>query len=255
MPTVRDEMVEVAHHRIHVLQAGGGDKVPVVFLHGAGGGGQWFEVLDDLAKTWPVYYPEHPGFGQSDLPEWLDTMTELAIFYWDILDTLHLPRISLIGSSMGGWLAAEMSVLQPQRVHRLVLADAVGVMPPVPEAPDFFMIPAEEMARWLWAHPEKVPPQPPPEPAILIKNRTTVARFAWSPRFYNPKLCHWLYRISCPTLIVWGQEDRLVPPAMAEPYRSGIPNARLELVPDAGHLPFREQPERFLGLVKPHLEG
>ncbi|MCL6593514.1 MAG: alpha/beta hydrolase [Alicyclobacillus sp.] len=253
MPTVHDLWIEVAGHRIHVLHSNPKPGTPVVFLHGAGGGGQWFSGLERLAQTYTVYYPEHPGFGLSDLPDWLETVSDLALFYWDIFDHLGIDRVHLIGSSLGGWLAAELSVLQPQRVQKLVLSDAAGVRAPVPEAPDFFMIPSDDLPRWLFAHPERVPPQPPLDPAVLVKNRTTAARFAWSPRFYNPKLRHWLYRISAPTLLVWGQEDRLFPPAMAEPYQTGIPHCRTVWIEDAGHLPYLEQSDRFFTLVEQHL--
>ncbi|MBX5466977.1 MAG: alpha/beta hydrolase [Firmicutes bacterium] len=255
MGAVHDNWLDIRGHRLHYLWAEGGTGTPVVFLHGAGGAGPWFDCLDRLSVERPVYYPEHPGFGASDLPDWLETVTDLALYYWDVFDRLGLERVNLIGASFGGWLAAELAVQQPQRVARLVLVDAVGVMPPTEDAPDFFMIPPDQVGRWVFAHPDRIPPAPPPDPAIAVKNRTTVARFAWHPRFYNPKLRHWLYRIQCPTLVVWGREDRLIPPAMAEPYLAGIPQAQLVLIDDAGHVPWREQPERFLSAVRSHLQG
>lgn len=243
---------DIAGHRLQIWHAGPEKGTPLVYLHGAGGC-RWGEFLTRLADKRPLWVPEHPGFGDSDLPPWLHSVRDIALYYVQWMDQQGLSTIDLAGSSFGGWVAAELAVLVPERIRRLVLTDAVGVTPPVPEAPDFFMIPVENMTERLYYRPPaSVATQ---DPQVAVRNRQTVARFAWSPRFYNPDLEHWLFRIQCPTLLVWGAEDPLIPPVMAEPYMRGIANARLSLIAEAGHVPQEEQPDRFVELVEAHLEA
>lgn len=247
----KESMLQVAGSAFHLITAGDGS--PVMYLHGSRGA-SFSPFLGELARQHTVYAPEHPGFGTSELPFWLETVTDLAIFYLDVLDTLGLSSVDVVGSSFGGWLAAEIAVLAPRRIRRMVLADPVGVVPPPPEAPDFFMIPPEELDQWLFHRPPAKPPAE-QDPMVAAQNRTTVARFAWSPRFYNPKLKHWLYRIAAPTLVIWGENDRLVPAHTAQTFLEQIPDARLETIADCGHLPYLEQTERFVELVEAHLAG
>src|ERR1700734_1640218 len=101
-----DEMVEISGAQIRLLRAGPVGAPPLVFLHGAGGHTGWMGFLDELARDFSVYAPEHPGFGRSDDPPWLDEVGDLAYFYLDFLEALGLDRVHLIGTSLGGWIAA-----------------------------------------------------------------------------------------------------------------------------------------------------
>src|SRR5690242_17403576 len=120
------EMITVCGARIRLFRGGTGE--PVVFLHGAGGHTGWMAVLEELSARFEVFAPEHPGFGQSDDPAWLDEIDDLAYFHLDLLQALGLRRAHLIGTSLGGWVAAEMAVRSTARLKSLTLVGAVGIL-------------------------------------------------------------------------------------------------------------------------------
>src|SRR5215475_13517236 len=99
----------------------GGSGPPLLFLHGAGGAGAWLPVMQALAEKFDVIVPEHPGFGESDTPDWLDTIHDLAYFYLDFLEALDLRGVHLVGSSLGGWIAADPAVRNASRLASLTL--------------------------------------------------------------------------------------------------------------------------------------
>src|SRR5436305_1970351 len=134
---------------IRVLGGGheGKDAQPLVFLHGAGGHTGWMAFLEELSQRFAVYAPEHPGFGQSDDPPWLDGVGDLAYFYLDFLKALGLERVHLMGTSLGGWIAAEMAVRDTPRLASLTLVGAVGITAQGETIPDIFRMPVEETLR------------------------------------------------------------------------------------------------------------
>ena len=110
--------------RIRLMRGGAGS--PLVVLHGATGA-SWLPFMQKLAENFDVIAPEHPGFGESDTPDWLDTIHDLAYFYLDLLDELKLKDVNLVGLSFGGWIAAELAVRNTQRLASLTLAGAAGL--------------------------------------------------------------------------------------------------------------------------------
>lgn len=247
------EMVTVAGCTIRLFRGGTGQ--PLVFLHGAGGHTGWMAFLDELATRFAVFAPEHPGFGQSDDPPWLDEIGDLAYFHLDLLRTLGLDRVHLMGTSLGGWVAAEMAVRSTQRLASLSLVGAVGITADGEPIPDIFRMPEAENLRRFYADPERAARRlgdlAKADMRLVAKNRATVTRLAYRPRFHNPGLAKWLHRIDVPTLLVWGAEDGLVPPKFGEAYRrSLIPGSRLVVLPRAGHAPFDEQKDAFLAAFR-----
>jgi pimeloyl-ACP methyl ester carboxylesterase len=246
------EMMTIDGAKIRVLRGGpeGGGAQPLVFLHGAGGHTGWMAFLEELSQRFAVYAPEHPGFGQSDDPSWLDGVGDLAYFYLDFLKTLGLERVHLVGTSLGGWIAAEMAVRDTARLASLTLVGAVGITAQGETIPDIFRMPVEENLRRFYADQERaarrVGDVAKADMRLVAKNQATVTRLAYWPRFYNPDLGKWLHRVDVPTLLIWGAEDGLVPPKFGEAYRSLIPGAKLAVLPAAGHAPFDEQREAFL---------
>jgi pimeloyl-ACP methyl ester carboxylesterase len=223
---------------------------PVVFLHGAGGHPGWMAFLEELSQRFAVFAPEHPGFGQSDDPPWLDRVDDLAYFYLDFLKALGLERVHLIGTSLGGWIAAELAVRNTNRLSSLTLVGAVGITAGGEPIPDIFRMPVEENLRRFYADQERaarrVGDMTKVDMNLVAKNQATVMRLAYRPRFDNPDLGKWLHRIDVPTLLLWGDKDGLVPPAFGEAYRALIPDARLVVLAEAGHAPFDEQRGAFL---------
>ena len=246
------EMMTIDGAKIRVLRGGqeGGGAQPLVFLHGAGGHTGWMAFLEELSPRFAVYAPEHPGFGQSDDPPWLDGVGDLAYFYLDFLKALGLERVHLMGTSLGGWIAAEMAVRDTARLASLTLVGAVGITAQGETIPDIFRMPVEENLRRFYADQERaarrVGDVAKADMRLVAKNQATVTRLAYRPRFYNPDLSKWLHRIDVPTLLIWGAEDGLVPPAFGAAYRALIPGAKLVVLPAAGHAPFDEQKDAFL---------
>src|SRR5580704_1177059 len=199
-----EEMIAVNGTQIRVLRDGPADGQPLVFLHGAGGHTGWMRFLDELAQDFAVYAPEHPGFGRSDDPPWLDEIGDLAFFYLDFLEALGLDRAHLVGTSLGGWIAAELAVRNQTRLASLTLVGAVGITANGHPIDDIFRMPVEENLRRFYADPERAARRlgdlAKADMAIVATNRVTVTRLAYRPRFYNPGLAKWLHRITVPSL-------------------------------------------------------
>jgi len=210
--------------------------------------------LDALAEDFAVFAPEHPGFGKSDDPPWLDEVGDLAYFYLDFLETFGLERVHLIGTSLGGWIAAELAVRNTTRLASLTLVGAVGITANGKPIDDIFRMPVEENLRRFYADPERAARRlgdmAKVDMNIVAKNRVTVTRLAYRPRFHNPGLAKWLHRITVPTLLVYGDKDGLVPPEFGEAYQAAIRGSPLVVLPDAGHAPFDEQKEAFLAAFR-----
>lgn len=242
-----ETMLELRGTRFRVLRGGSGP--PLMFLHGASGHTGWLPFLEALSQRFDVIAPEHPGFGTSDDPPWLDKPADLAYHTLDLIEHLGLDRVHLIGTSLGGWISAELAVRNTSRLASLTLVCAVGVTPKGEPMADMFRMSAEENARRFYFDPERVRRRleglAKADPRVLVRNRATVVRLSY-PAFVNPDLAKWLHRIDVPTLLVWGENDGLVPPSFAEGYRAGIPGASLVTIPQAGHAPFEEQGEAFL---------
>jgi len=255
----REEMISVGGIAAHTLIGGSGP--PLLVLHGAGHPNGWRRWHAALAEQYTVYVPSHPGYGLSDSADWMESVRDLARYYLWYIDVLELERPTVIGSSMGGWLAAELAVMNPHAIDRLVLVAAAGLKPEQGEILDIFYYPMDQMRAFSYHDPAQVPEwdelfgQPPtPEQAdLILRARETSARLIWKPYAHNPRLPHFLPRITNPTLIVWGREDAIVPMICGEQYAHLLPNATLKVIDGCGHSPNIERPDEFVGLVQDFL--
>jgi pimeloyl-ACP methyl ester carboxylesterase len=236
----------------------GGAGRPLLFLH-AGGGAGWLPFMTDLAARHDVIVPEHPGFGASDTPDWLDNIQDLARFYLDFLDQLDLNEVDLVGSSLGGWIAAEIAVRNTLRLGSLTLVGSAGIhVPGVPQV-DTFLLSDEQLIRSLFDDQKRIEAmvaeaKRPEIEDIILKNRTTTAKLVWQPRSYDPHLHKWLHRINVPTHLIWGANDRLFPKDYAFAFQKLIPGSGVTVIPDSGHLPHIEQRQAFVTALKGFLE-
>jgi pimeloyl-ACP methyl ester carboxylesterase len=237
---------------IHLLR--GGDGPPLLFLHAAGGAGIWAPFHEGLSRHFTVYAPDHPGFGQSDeLPE-VEDVDDLVYHYLELMDRLELERPIVVGASFGGWVAAELAVHSPERVERLVLLGAVGLRIPGHYPADLFFMKPEELPTAVFKDQSVAAQAFPAEPSVdeilqIHKDMSAFARFAWSPFCNDPKLERRLHRISAPTLVAWGDDDRVVPRIHGERYAERIRDARFELVENCGHAPHQERPEATVDAI------
>ena len=231
---------------VRMRRAGSGPTL--LFLHGANGLPPWLPVFDLLAKHFEVLVPEHPGFGASDNPPWIRNVSDLAMYYLDFIEGLTSYPVHLVGQSLGGWAAAEVAVRNCTRLKSLTLLAPAGIRVKGVPSGDNFIWDAEESVRNLY-HDQKIPDQmlamqlTDEEADIALTNRYAAAKFGWEPRWFNPSLERWLHRITIPTLVVWGKNDKLFPAAYAEKWGKGIPGAHVEIIPDCGHVPAVEKPE------------
>jgi pimeloyl-ACP methyl ester carboxylesterase len=243
----------IAECAVNVMRGGKGP--PLLFLHGAGGAGVWLPFMTALSEDYDVIVPDHPGFGRSDTPEWLDQLSDLAYFYLDLIEALKLDRVHLVGHSLGGWIAAEIAIRSTWQLRTLTLIGAAGVhVNGVPKG-DIFIWTPEERARNLFvdqslAEQRLAQPMTEEQGDIAIKNELATADLAWAPRFHDPQLRKWLHRIDVPTLLVWGDNDKIFPKAYGEAYRGLIKGSRLEVLPGCGHIPQVEKAEMFVELFK-----
>lgn len=254
----RSETLRVRGTEVHLLRAGRGD--PLLVLHPEFASSRWFPFHDDLAARFHVVAPDHPGFGQSQRPEWLETVQDMAFFYLDLLDVLELAQVRVLGLSFGGWIAAELAVLAPERVRQLALVAAAGLRVEGVERFDLFAQPFEETLRHLFEDPERwivlLPTEAGPEVLLrAYREATTLARLSWNPYLYDPKLPARLHRVRVPSLVLWGENDRFLPLPHGQRYAELLPLARLEVIPNCGHLPLIERREEALRVLLPFFQG
>jgi pimeloyl-ACP methyl ester carboxylesterase len=248
-----ESFVELNGCRTHLRRAGKGQ--PLLFLHGASGAPVIMPFMRKLAESFDVLVTEHPGYGRSDEPEWLENIHDVAYFYLDFLEHLDLDEVVLVGSSMGGWMAAEVAVRDTSRLKSVVLVSPAGLSAPGVLPADIFLLPPEEMVRALFvdqklAEARLAEPVTPESIDAALKNRHTTARLAWEPRLHDPHLAKWLHRIDVPVAIVWGEQDRILPVGLAAEWKKHLPGAALEIIPNCGHLPHAEAMERFCEIVR-----
>ncbi|HYB71666.1 MAG TPA: alpha/beta hydrolase [Candidatus Bathyarchaeia archaeon] len=254
------EQLSVADVELEVLRRGSGP--PLLLLHGMQPVDPRARFIDLLAARCEIVAPSHPGFGRSERPAGFETVYDLVRLYLALLETLPYPRVTLVGFSFGGWLAAELAVACRHRLERLVLVDALGIKVGDREHRDIldvFNTAPAEVRRRSWHDPARHAPD---HEAMTDEELVAHARgweslclYGWHPYMYNPQLARWLGRIAVPTLLLWGASDGVVTPAYGEAYRALIPGARLELIERAGHHPEIEQPEALASHLLRFLEG
>jgi pimeloyl-ACP methyl ester carboxylesterase len=247
-----DDFVTVNGCRTHLRRGGKGK--PLLYLHGASGAPVILPFMEKLAERFDVLVPEHPGYGQSDEPEWLENIHDVAYFYLDLLKQLNLKEVVLVGTSMGGWMAMEIAVRDTSRLSQVILVSPAGIAAPGVKVADIFLMEPAEVVRNIYydqSIPEKLLAVPPTPEAIDmgLKNRHTTARLAWEPRFHDPHLPKWLHRIDVPVKVVWGDKDRIIPVGFVDEYRKLLPTAQFHIMQNAGHLPQVEKPDEFVSIV------
>ena len=242
----REGFVEADEFRIRYMESGQGPAL--VHLHGAGGL-RLSPAHDLLANQFHVVAFEMPGFGASAENTKTQSMPELAKTMAAATAKLGLDRYNLMGTSFGSKTALWMALQQPERILALVLESPAAIRPegaaPPPSSP-------EALARLLYAYPERQPPAPRPDPAVIAKQQKLVGRLRGPSR--DRDLETQLPQLKAPTLVVFGTRDRMIPPEMGHFYRELIPNCHLVFVYDAGHALDAERPEAFVEVVADFLE-
>lgn len=252
--------IKINSIRIDTVERGTG--APLLFLHPHIGLDPTAPVLDRLAARARLIAPAHPGFGNSELPPSFDSVDDLAYFYLDLLDELDLKDVTLVGVSLGGWIAAEMAVKSTARIARLVLANTVGIKVGSRETrdiADLFALTEKEFNERAYANPElgarDYKAMTEADLRVIARNREATALYGWSPYMHDPKLKGRLHRIKIPTLLLWGDRDRILSEPYGRAYAAAIPGARFEAMAKAGHFPHLDQPDEFANRVHAFMQG
>jgi pimeloyl-ACP methyl ester carboxylesterase/mannose-6-phosphate isomerase-like protein (cupin superfamily) len=237
-----------------------GDGRPVLLLHGGAGPQSVDSFAALLAAAAParVLTPLHPGFAGTPRPEQLATIGGLAQLYVALLDQLDLTGVTVIGNSIGGWIAAEIAVLNSPRVAAVVLADAVGLQVDGHPVADFFSLTMDQVADLSYFHPDQfridVDHLPEAAKVAMAANRLALGVYAGT-AMTGPGLLDRLPGVTAPVLVVWGTADRIVSAEHGLAYTRAIPGAEFRLISDAGHLPQLETPEELQSLVQDFLRA
>src|SRR5262252_5419459 len=251
-----ESVVGLAEAKMHLARAGTGR--PLLVLHHDIGSPERLDFYDALANRFDVLIPHHPGYGKSERPQWLRSVRDVAIIHQWLLSDLGVERASLIGLGFGGWIAAEMATMAPRDFHRLVLVGAMGLKPSEGDIFDQAIVSYLDYARAGFHDQQAF--------ARVYGDVTTdqlvewdlcremCFRIAWKPYMYNQTLPYLLGGVRAPALVVWGDDDKIVPRSAGELYAKQLPDARFETVRRAGHYVEMEQPEALAALVRPFIE-
>lgn len=244
--------IDIRGCKVNVRRGGTGE--PLLFLHGAQGLGGHEPGLQALTANFDVIAPDHPGFGKSDIASTVEDIGDLALFYLDLLGSMKLNQVHVVGQCIGGWLALEIAIRNSARIKSLVLVNSAGIrLKGIPRA-DMFACSESDLLELLfagkcgteWLQSWRATPD---MEDIYDRNRAAAARYSWSPRLCNPKLDRWLHRIDVATHILWGSEERIMPPAYATALKDRISGATLATIFGCAHMPHIEQPQAFEGEI------
>lgn len=247
-----DSSYDLAGSKLHVSRAGKGK--PIVVLHHETGTLDRLPFYDALAAKYDVLVPHHPGYSRSARPEWMRSVRDIAVAYRGLLSSLKVSNASLVGLGFGGWIAAEMAGMGPADLSKLVLVGAMGIKPPQGDILDLAITGYVDYAR-AGFHDQKVFDKVyGAEPSIDQLEMWDVCRemsfrIAWKPYMYSQTLPHLLGAVKVPSLVVWGDDDKVVPVSAGRRYLSALPDAWLEIVKSCGHCVDMEQPETLAKLV------
>jgi pimeloyl-ACP methyl ester carboxylesterase len=244
-----ERTVEVQGIQTHLFEAGSPTAPPLIYLHGTNLGNLWLDYHNALAQHFHIFAPDTPGFGLTARPDWMRDMSDYILYFRDLLDTLGLDKPNIVGHSLGGWMAAELAVWYPERVSKLVLSNAAGIRVKGSPIADLFAMNIQEVLAACFDNPMAAMPLMPAEfntdyMIAQYLERMTLASLAWNPN-YDPKLERRLSRVKCPTLVIWGENDRLIPQVYGDAWHKIIAGSTLVKLAGTGHMPMFEKHEEW----------
>jgi pimeloyl-ACP methyl ester carboxylesterase len=238
-----------------------GAGAPLVYLHGAGGLPAFTPDLETLSQRFAVTAPLHPGFGSTGEEHLHADVLKLTLHTWDVLDRLGIDEPILVGHSMGGMLAAEMAAIEPRRVKKLVLVGAAGLWLDDYPTADFFAMTPEELVEAAFYDPQSdlakaflaLPQDKDAANEVMIqrlKGFAAAGRFLWP--LPDRGLSERLYRVKAPTLLLWGEGDKLIPVRYAQAFCDFLTSSaavKVELISRAGHMVLLDQTQAAIRAI------
>jgi pimeloyl-ACP methyl ester carboxylesterase len=269
---VNGRILNLNQRKVWLLENGSG--APLLYLHGFADvhsvKQSWMPFHEGLATKARLIAPAHPGCSQSDENNDIEAIEDVVFHYLEFFDALNIPQFDLVGSCVGGWIAAEMAARHPEKIRKLVLIGAAGLFVEGALIGDIFMMAQAErgssyagLRKMLFvSHDHSMALDLFPDGMGEIEDelrRYQMLRFSSRfgfkpPYFYNRPLRNRLHRITAPALVIWGEHDRMVPLLHGETYAKLMPHAQpLKVIPNAGHSVHVEQPELMAKLVSDFL--
>ncbi|MGE5291467.1 MAG: alpha/beta fold hydrolase [Micromonosporaceae bacterium] len=236
-----DQTLTVDGIDVQVVQLGAGPTL--LWLHGYASHPGEDEFLERLATGYRVVAPVHPGFGEVSRIPWVRSMEDLAFYYRHVIETLGGGHVTLAGHSVGGWIASEFAVRFSHLLRGLVLIAPFGLRHDGNPPADIFMLDDVQRRERAWHDISRAPATSGPPSLPAIRDLEMTAQLGWEPRLFDPRLAERLRWIDVPTLIVWGEQDRIVPAAYAQEWTKLVREADKVIIPDAGHYVHVERPE------------
>ena len=251
--------VEVAGLKVNALQDGSGPNI-VVFHHSTGSPG-WIPFYDLLAENYTVTAVDMPGYGQSERPVWARHPRDIAMLLHSAVHKMGIDNDAhMVGMGFGGWVAAELAAMHLHGLDSLILVGAAGVQPEEGEIADVIFYEFEEYVKLGFSSDEAYAEVFGDEAAPELKelwdfSREMTARLTWKPWMFNRQLPHLISEVETPTLLLWGENDRVTPIGVAEVYDDSLPNSTLQVVDGAGHLVELENPQAAADAIHSFISG
>ena len=241
----------------HIFESGPESAPVLLYLHGTSLGNLWLEYHQRLASSFRVIAPDIPGFGKTERPDLMRDMDDYVLFFRDMLDALGLDKVNLVGHSLGGWMAAEVAVWYPERINKLVLSNAAGIRVKGTPIANLFALNPQETLDVCFDDVMAAMPLMPAEMnvdyfLVQYRERQTLASLAWNPGF-DRKLERRLARLTCPTLIIWGINDRLIPAVYGDVFHQKIAGSKLVTLSGTGHMPMFEKAQEWADAINEFL--
>lgn len=251
-----EEFVDVTGLRVQLRKGGSGE--PLLVLHGELWVPDWIDAYQELAKRFTVYVPSLPGFGQSERPDWIVTVRDMAAWVsWFVRDMHTQQPLNVVGFSMGGWVAAEIATVNQHIFKKIVLVGPAGLKPEEGETWDYFVNSGKDAFEQSFNNPESSEAYAKyygrdwseDEAEQVEINREMAARLLWKPYMRSHTLPALLHGIDTPTRLIWGREDKIIPLNVCHLYQKAIKGAEATVLDGCGHMPEMEKPQDFAKAV------
>lgn len=252
---MRSRRLVSAGVELDVYDRGRGEAL--LFLHGFRDFFAEPTFVDQVTSSLRLIAPTHPGFGPAPVPEWFGASDDAAHIYLSLLDDLGIENFHLAGAALGGWIAAEMATMAPERIKSLTLVAPVGVKlgsKDTLDVPDLYKLSNQDLLGSFHSeqtHPVFDPASMSDEELMdFVRSREALALYAWEPWMHNPKLRHRLSRAHSRTVFVRGSKDRLIAEWYVQSYAKLLPNvSEIKSLPEVGHDVLREAPKELADII------
>lgn len=254
---VEPDRVEISGLQTAYRRKGAGE--PVLFLHGYNYTRMWLPLYESLSQSVDLIAPEHPGFGETPSPAWLRNFDDMVLHYDEFLERLGLGQVHIVGYDVGGWLAAEIASFYPRRIKSLTLITPMGLRLPDQPIKDIFKFPADEVLNLEFNDKSVMDdvvqdPNNFEEAVFRYGEMSTFGTLVWAPRYSLP-LERRLQRLTCPSLVIQAEDDRIIPNQMADSYADVLPNSSLTQIPGTGHAICIERPDEVADVIAKFVTG